>query len=199
MVNNLFFIFSFLLVLSSLMVILSKHPVFSVLFLIGSFICASFLLLLLECEFLALLFIIIYVGAIAVLFLFAVMMLESKLTDLSNNTMESLPIAIILGILLFFLLLSEIHIYFNYPQGSFVNYYSNWYDLIDSTHDVAVYGQVLYSYFVLQFLVAGLILLLTIIGVVHLTNIYKSEEKTLNQIGFKQLARESKLNKLSIK
>jgi NADH-quinone oxidoreductase subunit J len=195
MLDNLFYLFSFLLVLSSFMVILSKHPVFSVLFLVGSFIFASFLLFLLECEFLALLFIIVYVGAIAVLFLFAVMMLESKLTDLSKNIIGYLPIGMILGILLFFLFLSEIDTYFDYWQGNFRNFYQNWYDLIDSTHDVEVYGQVLYSYFVLQFLIAGLILLLIIIGVVHLTNIYKSEEKTLAQIAFKQLARESKLKK----
>lgn len=199
MLNNLFYLFSTLLVLSSFMVILSKHPVFSVLFLVASFLFASFLLFLFECEFLALIFIVVYVGAIAVLFLFAVMMLESKLKDLSKNMIRYLPIGMIVGVLLFFLFLSEIDTYFYYWQGFYVNYYQNWYDLIDSTHDVEVYGQVLYSYFVLQFLIAGLILLLIIIGVVHLTNIYSNEEKPLDQIVFKQLARESKLTKLSIK
>lgn len=200
MLNNLFYLFSSLLVFSSFMVIFSSHPIFSVLFLVASFIFASFLLFMLECEFLALLFIIVYVGAIAVLFLFAVMMLESKLTDLSKNTIRYLPIGVILGALLFFFFISEINTFFNFlPSNSNWLFYRNWYDLIDSVQDVEVYGQVLYSYFVLQFLIAGLILLLIIIGVVHLTNFNNKNEKTLEQVVFKQLARESKLRKLTTK
>jgi NADH:ubiquinone oxidoreductase subunit 6 (subunit J) len=75
----------------------------------------------------------------------------------------------------------------------YVNKYQNWYDLIDSTNDISVYGQVLYSYFVLQFLVAGLILLLVLIGVVYLTNTF--EKHTIQQSSFKQLSRSSKVFK----
>ncbi len=71
------------------------------------------------------------------------------------------------------------------------NGYTNWYDLIDSTLDIDVYGQVLYSYFVLQFLVVGLILLVVLIGVVYLTNPYSSN-KTVDQSTFKQLSVSSK-------
>jgi NADH-quinone oxidoreductase subunit J len=74
-----YFIYLIFLVISAFMVVLAQHPVFSLLFLVLSFLFSSFILFILECEFLALMFIIVYVGAIAVLFLFAVMMLESKL------------------------------------------------------------------------------------------------------------------------
>lgn len=199
LLNNLFYLFSIFLVFSAFMVIVSKHPVFSLLFLVASFIFSAFLLFLLECEFLALLFIVVYVGAIAVLFLFAVMMLESKFSDLSKNVRGYVPVAVIIGAVTFLLFKSAFNENFakSNNQGFYENSYTNWYDLIDSTNDVEVYGQVLYSFFVLQFLIAGLILLLILIGVVYLTNTYSLDEKTLDQVVFKQLARESKLNKVS--
>lgn len=199
LLNNLFYLFSIFLVFSAFMVIVSRHPVFSLLFLVASFIFSAFLLFLLECEFLALLFIVVYVGAIAVLFLFAVMMLESKFSDLSRNVMGYVPVAAIIGAVTFLLFKSAFSENFakSNSQGFYENFYTNWYDLIDSTNDVEVYGQVLYSFFVLQFLIAGLILLLILIGVVYLTNTYSLNEKTLEQVAFKQLARESKLKKSS--
>jgi NADH-quinone oxidoreductase subunit J len=201
LLNNLFYLFSIFLVFSAFMVIVSKHPVFSLLFLVSSFIFSAFLLFLLECEFLALLFIVVYVGAIAVLFLFAVMMLESKLSDLSKNVTGYLPVGAIIGGVTFFLFKSTFNENFEKSNnhGFYDNSYTNWYDLIDSTNDVEVYGQVLYSFFVLQFLIAGLILLLILIGVVYLTNTNSSDEKPLDQVVFKQLARNSKLKKVSFK
>lgn len=193
MLVTLFYLFSVLLVISSFMVVISKHPIFSLLFLVSSFIFASFLLFLLECEFLAVLFIVVYVGAIGVLFLFAIMMLESKLTDLSKNVMKYISIAVLFGIILVLLFISDIFDAFDTIfSDSYLNIYQNWYDLTDSTTDIEVYGQVLYSYFVLQFLIAGLILLLVLIGVVYLTNTYLVDDNTLEQSSFKQLARESK-------
>jgi NADH:ubiquinone oxidoreductase subunit 6 (subunit J) len=67
------------------------------------------------------------------------------------------------------------------------NNYINWYDFLDSTSDVEIYGQVLYSYFVLQFLVVGLILLVVLVGVVYLTNVYTSN-RTVDQSTYKQLS-----------
>jgi len=193
--NLIFYLFSIFLVISAFMVVVAQHPVFSLLFLVSSFLFASFLLFLLECEFLALLFIVVYVGAIAILFLFAIMMLESKLSDLSKNVMKYAPVGFVFGAVLLFPILSEIlnnfekNIYFN---SLYLNKFQNWYDLVDSITDVEVYGQVLYSYFVLQLLVAGLILLLVLVGVVYLTNHYNITKQTLDQATFKQLARESK-------
>lgn len=194
--NIIFYLFSIFLVFSAFMVVVSQHPVFSLLFLVSSFVFASFILFLLECELLALLFIIIYVGAIAILFLFAIMMLESKLTDLSRNVMKYIPVGFIFGIVFLFPQLREISKNFNKNTDYdmfYQNNFQNWYDLIDSTTDVEVYGQVLYSYFVLQLLIVGLILLLVLIGVVYLTNNFNVNKQTKNQVAFKQLARNVKI------
>ena len=193
--NMLFYLFSIFLVISAFMVIFSQHSVFSLLFLVASFIFSAFLLFLLECEFLALLFIVVYVGAVAILFLFAVMMLESKLNDLSKNSMKYVPVGFVFSFFLLIPLLYEISIHFKNTYSSnyfYLNIYQNWYDLIDSTSDIEVYGQVLYSYYVLQFLISGLILLLVIVGVVYLTNIFVAQQ-IRDQSSFKQLSRNSKL------
>ena len=86
--NIFFYIFSIFLVISAFMVVVSQQPIFSLLFLVSCFLFSAFLLFLMECELLALLFIVVYVGAIAILFLFAVMMLETKLVNLFNNKMK---------------------------------------------------------------------------------------------------------------
>jgi NADH-quinone oxidoreductase subunit J len=193
--NIIFYLFSIFLVFSAFMVVVSQHPVFSLLFLVFSFVFASFILFFLECELLALLFIIVYVGAIAVLFLFAIMMLETKLVDLSKNMIKYVPIGVIFGVVLLFPQLREISNNFDknvYYDLFYQNNFQNWYDLIDSTTDVEVYGQVLYSYFVLQLLIAGLILLLVLIGVVYLTNNFNANKQTRDQAVFKQLARTTK-------
>lgn len=194
--NSLFYFFSYALVFSSIMVIVAQHPVFSLLFLVSSFIFSSFLLFLLECEFLALLFIVVYVGAIAILFLFAIMMLESKLINLSKNSIKYFPIGIIFSIFLLLPILNVVDTFFidnseSISTSFYVNNYQNWYDLVDSTNDVNVYGQILYSYFALQLLIAGLILLVILIGVVSLTNTY--EKKTRQQSTFRQLSRTAKI------
>ena len=193
--NLLFYIFSVALIFSAVMVIISQHSVFSLLFLVSCFIFSSFLLFLLECEFLALLFIVVYVGAIAILFLFAIMMLESKQINLSRNAIKYFPVGIVFSVGLLVPILNIINNTFedtSFIFSSFyLNNYVNWYDLIDSTNDVNVYGQILYSYFVLQFLVAGLILLLVLIGVVYLTNSF--EKHTKQQSQFRQLSRKAKI------
>jgi NADH-quinone oxidoreductase subunit J len=191
--NTLFLLFSFFLVFSAVMVVFSKHPVFSLLFLVGCFLLSSFLLFLLESEFLAFLFLIIYVGAIAVLFLFAVMMLESKSVNLSRNALKYLPVGVVFIIFLLIPLLNEISVHFSeniFINSFYVNKYQNWYDLADSVTDVEVYGQILYSYFVLHFLIAGFILLLVLVCVVYLTNSFKNDQ-ILEQSAFKQLSRNS--------
>ena len=191
--NILFLLFSFSLVFSSLMVILLSHPVFSLLFLISCFLFSSFLLILFECEFLALLFITIYVGAIAVLFLFAVMMLESKAVNLSKNVMKYVPVGYFFIIFLLIPIINSITVEFNsiYLDSFYFNNYQNWYDLLNSVTDVEVYGKVLYSSYVLHFLIAGFILLLVLISVVYLTNNF-NKSKRLEQSIFKQLSRNSK-------
>lgn len=191
--NLLFYFSSIMLVFCSSMVVISRHQVFSLLFLVGSFISASLILFMIECEFLALLFIVIYVGAIAVLFLFAVMMLESKLQNLSKNLIQYFPIGIVFGFLFVWPFMNEIlsisRSNVNYLPDYFNNY-QNWYAFIDTVPDIEVYSQVLYSYLVLQLLVSGLILLVILIGVVYLTNSFTLKYSRYQSI-FKQLSRNS--------
>lgn len=193
--NILFYLFSILLIFCAFMVTVVKHPVFSLLFLVASFIFSAFMLFMLECEFLAFLFIVVYVGAVAILFLFAIMMLETKLSDLSKNVMKHLPVGVFFGFILLIPLVLEISSNFNSStiyNSFYSNPFTNYYALVDAASDVEVYGQVLYSYFVLQFLVVGLILLVVLVGVVYLTNNYNVKKQRLDQAAFKQLARESK-------
>jgi NADH-quinone oxidoreductase subunit J len=190
--NLVFYFFSGVLVFSAMMVIIASHSVFSLLFLVLSFLASAFLLFMLECEFLALIFIVVYVGAIAVLFLFAVMMLDAKLQNLVRNLFRYLPVGFLFA--LGFLLPVLYQLSTKTPKSIGLEKqisYINWYDFLDSTSDIEVYGQVLYSYFVLQFLVVGLILLVVLIGVVYLTNTYTSN-RTVDQSTYKQLAVNSK-------
>lgn len=189
--NLIFIFFSSLLVFCAVMVILSKHSVLSLLFLVGCFVFSSFLLLLLECEFLAFLFLIIYVGAIAVLFLFTIMMLEAKLANLSKNITKYVPVGFVFLILFLMPMLNLISNQFDMnilSHSFYFNKYQNWFDLIDSVTDVEVYGQALYSYFVLHFLISGFILLLVLVGVIHLTT-QSNNGRVLEQSISKQLSR----------
>jgi NADH-quinone oxidoreductase subunit J len=177
------------------MVIISRHQVFSLLFLVASFIFASCLLFILECEFIALLFVVIYVGAIAVLFLFSVMMLESKITDLSKNALLYFPIGAVFGLFFTWTFIDKILIVSDdnvFKNEFYYNVHKNWYESIDLKPGIEVYGQVIYSYFVLELLVSGLILLAIIVGVVFLTNDF-TKKHSKHQSLFKQLSRRSQI------
>ena len=99
-----FYLFSLVAILSALMVISSKNPVHSVLFLILSFVNASGIFVLLGAEFLAMILIIVYVGAVAVLFLFVVMMLDINFVKLREGFLQYLPFGALLGLVLICLL-----------------------------------------------------------------------------------------------
>lgn len=98
----LFYIFSSIALVSGVMVIRSKNPVHSVLFLILVFCNAAGLLILLDLDFFAMIFLVVYVGAIAVLFLFVVMMLNIKLTEINENVLRYLPIGGLIGLIFLF-------------------------------------------------------------------------------------------------
>jgi len=185
-----------LLLFSASMVIISKNPLHSVLFLVTSFLSSSILLFLFENEFLALFFLIIYLGAIAILFLFVVMMLDIKYRDLQTSKLY-LPVGVLIG----FTLLAEIYGAFskvfskNTNMSSFEhNSYLNWYDSLDSLADVYVFGQIFYTHYVLQILIAGLILYIAVIGVAFLTIKSAFEKsKRREQSIFRQLSRKNVL------
>jgi NADH-quinone oxidoreductase subunit J len=196
--NFLFFIFSIVLVISALAIIIVNNSIYSVLFLVLNFVTSASLLFLLECEFISLLFIIIYVGAIAVLFLFVVMMLDVKVIESSKDLFKYLPIGSIVGLLFFIEITSVIYNsflaspYLTKAAGiEYSNIYYNWYSKIDVLTDINSLGQILYTHYLLQFLIAGFILLLAVIGAVVLT-MSNNAQKTKNQVFFKQISRSSK-------
>ena len=99
--NILFYLFASIALVSSIMVIVSNNPIHSVISLILVFTNVTGLLILLKIEFIAMMFIIIYVGAIAVLFLFVVMMLNIKLNEISENLVRYLPVGALISIIFF--------------------------------------------------------------------------------------------------
>jgi NADH-quinone oxidoreductase subunit J len=173
------------------MVIVVQNSVYSVLFLVCSFISAASLLFILECEFLALLFVIIYVGAIAVLFLFVVMMLDIKTVNLTKNTMKYFPFGSFISVVFLFEILTVIFKNFKtnpYQNIFLVNFYHDWYENLDPLTEIEALGQILYTHYVLQFLIAGFILFLATVGSIVLT-ISPPRKKSKSQIIFKQISR----------
>jgi len=197
LVDILFYSFSSLLLLSSFMVVVVKNTVYSVLFLVLSFISAAGLLFLLECDFMSFLFIIVYIGAIAVLFLFVVMMIDLKPVSIRKNYLKYFPFASVIGLVLFVEIVyiifdtfqSNPYIKDNYLQ---LNSYINWYDKIDAISENEAVGQVLYTEYVFQFLIAGNILLLSVIGAVVLTLNRRSDPLSKKQMDSRQLTRISR-------
>ena len=195
-INILFYGFAVLLIISSLMVVTVKNSVHAVLFLVLSFICSSGILLLLQCEFLALMFLIIYVGAIAVLFLFVVMMLDLKLMNSKKDILKYIPFGLlIIGIFTIYPAIVAINDFFSenpYTNALFLeNLHFNWFERLDTFTEVQSIGQVVYTQYVLQFLIAGNILLLATLAAVVLTiNTDSSNEK--KQVIFRQLSRNYK-------
>lgn len=167
----LFYIFSSLAVISALMVIRSENPVHSVLFLVLVFFNSAGLLLLLEVEFLAMLFIVVYVGAIAVLFLFVVMMLNVKLARHTHDSLRYLPVGglVVFAFLMQIFLLVEGDLISPLSTGEAGTQITEWFSLVDRVTNIEVIGQVMYTYYFFFFLAASIILLVAMLGAIVLT------------------------------
>jgi NADH-quinone oxidoreductase subunit J len=180
------------LLTSSLMIILSQNSIYSVLFLVLSFVSSSSILFLLECEYISLIFIIIYVGAIAVLFLFVVMMLDIKTVHLAKDSLKYFPFGSFLGIVFLIEILIVVPGTFEainpYSTSFLSNNYSDWFNKLDYFTEIVSIGHLLYTDYVIQFLLSGNILLLATIGPVTLV-LVRCTETTKNQVTFKQLSR----------
>jgi len=191
-VNLFFYFFSCVLLISSLMIILSQNSIYSVLFLVLSFVSSSSILFLLECEYISLIFIIIYVGAIAVLFLFVVMMLDIKTVHLAKDSLKYFPFGSFLGIVFLLEILIVVPGIFEsinpYNEGFLSNNYSDWFNKLDYFTEIVSIGHLLYTDYVIQFLLSGNILLLATIGPVTLV-LVRCAETTKTQVTFKQLSR----------
>lgn len=177
----LFYLFAGLGVISSLMVVISKNPVFSVLFLILSFFNLSVLLFLLGLEFLPITFLIVYVGAIAVLFLFVLIMLNIKISELKEGTRHYLPISIFLGFIFFFEIFTIFYFEFT-PlglSGVSVGFLQEFFLLINSSFEFSVWSfkgsnifiiaEVFFTTYAYLFVLLGFILLLAMMGTIVLT------------------------------
>ena len=161
MIESLFFyIFAGVTCLAGLMVISSRNPVHSVLFLILAFFNSAGLFVLLGAEFLAMLLVVVYVGAVAVLFLFVVMMLDINFAELREGFQRYMPLGLGVG----GILLTEIlFVFFNreeMPENM---------NLVSEVSNTRALGRVLYTDYIYLFQVAGLILLVAMIGAITLT------------------------------
>jgi len=161
MIEALFFyLFAGVMLASGVMVVVSRNPVYSVLFLILAFFNAAGLFVLVGAEFLAMLLVVVYVGAVAVLFLFVVMMLDINFAEMRAGFQKYLPLGLAVGgILLFELVLA---MYGDAFGGKTVPVVS---DIANTTR----IGGVLYTKYAFLFQVAGLILLVAMIGAISLT------------------------------
>ena len=161
-----FYLFAGITLLSAVMVITARNPVHSVLFLILAFFNAAGLFVLLGAEFVAMILVIVYVGAVAVLFLFVVMMLDISFSDLRKGAMKYVPVGILAG----GILLAELIVIFagwQYGIGPEVILAQPIPEDITNTQAL---GRVLYTDFILAFQVSGLILLVAMIGAIVLTH-----------------------------
>ena len=161
-----FFIFSLLLILTSIKVITSSNPVLSAIYLVFSFFLSAVLWLLLGAEFLAMILVVVYVGAVAVLFLFVVMMLDINFVKLREGFLQYLPFGALLGIVL----VIELGILFLTDRSS--NIYNNQTPLqpiVNEVENTKMIGQILYTEYFYLFQICGIILLVAMIGSITLT------------------------------
>lgn len=170
---------------SSCLVILAKNPVHSVLFLIVTFITSSLILLIFNVEFLGFLFLIIYVGAIAILFLFVVMMLSVKM-QINLNLLQSLFALVFCFLAFNYLFFFFQKFFFDNSKDVFGSFlFNDWGG--DYSNNLMTFGQVLYNYYLIVFLIAGIILLVAVIGAVVLTLEHKYPKKAA--VSLRQLSR----------
>ena len=162
-----FYLFAFVAVASAFMVISARNPVHSVLFLILTFFNSAGLFLLTGAEFLAMILLVVYVGAVAVLFLFVVMMLDIDFTELRSGVLEYAPVGALIGVILAAELIIVI-------GGSVVSpeiakSVSMPIPALSERTNTAALGDVLYTHYVYFFQIAGLVLLVAMIGAIVLT------------------------------
>jgi NADH-quinone oxidoreductase subunit J len=175
-----FYLFASICVASAVMVIASKNPVHSVLFLILAFVNAAGLFVLAGAEFLAMILVIVYVGAVAVLFLFVVMMLDVDFTALREGFLDYLPVGAVVGIVFFIELLMML-VAGSGALGTGAAKAIT--DPIPAPADVTnteALGLVLYTRYIYYFQAAGLVLLVAMIGAIVLTLRHKPNVKRQN-------------------
>jgi NADH-quinone oxidoreductase subunit J len=160
-----FYLFAALMVISALAVVTAKHPVYAVLFLIFCFFNSAGLFVLLGAEFIAMLMVIVYVGAVAVLFLFVVMMLNVDFARLKAGFMRYLPLGIAIAVVMF----AELLLVIRQGLSAQTMRVSPEFPITEGVTNTEALGRILYTDYVLIFQVSGLILLVAMVGAIVLT------------------------------
>ena len=166
-----FYFFASFLVVTCISVIFSKNPVNSVLFLVLAFLNSTFLFILIGAEFVGIILAIVYIGAVAILFLFVVMMLDIQITTLMFNIKRYIPLALLFA----GVILAEI-IYLTVFKSS----KSNLSEIVRSSNNTEEIGNVLYTKYFIDFQLSGVVLLLSMIGAIVLTHVYRPSIKRQN-------------------
>ncbi|WP_440912017.1 NADH-quinone oxidoreductase subunit J [Candidatus Pelagibacter sp.] len=183
-----FYIFSSIAIISAIMVTVSRNTVHSVFFLILDFISISCLFIMIGAEFLGMIMLIVYVGAVAVLFLFVVMMLnvaqQKNQWFLSAESSGHIPVGLIISTIIFFELIIVIGGW-QYKPELFDSAKISVTETISNTHSL---GQILYTDYIHVFQISGMILLVAMIGAIVLT--FRQREGVKKQNYIKQISRE---------
>ena len=166
-----FYFFASFLIVTCISVIFSKNPVNSVLFLVLAFLNSTFLFILIGAEFVGIILAIVYIGAVAILFLFVVMMLDIQITTLMFNIKRYIPLALLFA----GVILAEI-IYLTVFKSS----KSNISEIVRSSNNTEEIGNVLYTKYFIDFQLSGIVLLLAMIGAIVLTHVYRPTIKRQN-------------------
>lgn len=180
MLDYIFMAFSVGAILTAFLVISKNNPVHSVFFLVLTFGNTSALLLLLGVEFLAIIFWIVYVGAIAILFIFVIKLINIKVVELLDNSSRYLPIGFIIGLILLFEIYIYINSYTNIENADNLLELNNlnfiFTNIFNSTN-IELLAQILYTDYWLNLIIASLILLVAMIGAILLTLGHESDVK----------------------
>jgi NADH-quinone oxidoreductase subunit J len=173
-----FYLFAGVCIASAFMVIAAKNPVHSVLFLILAFVNASGLFVLMGAEFLAMILVVVYVGAVAVLFLFVVMMLDVDFAEFRQGSLQYLPIGALVGLIVLAELLLVVVGWTIAPDMA--QTITAPIPPIASTTNTEALGQVLYTRYIYYFQASGVVLLVAMIGAIVLTLRHKPSVKRQN-------------------
>jgi len=172
-----FYLFAIPLLAGALFTVTARNPVHSVLWLILAFLSAAGLFVILGAEFVAMLLVIVYVGAVAVLFLFVVMMLDVDFAALKAEMARYMPLALLIGVVI----LMQLGLAFGVWQTAGAEVAPNVMALpVPEVHNTRALGQVIYDDYILLFQLSGLILLVAMIGAIVLTLRHRSDVKRQN-------------------
>jgi len=161
-----FYLFAFFTIASGVMVISARNPVHSVLFLILAFFNSAGLFVLLGAEFLAMILVIVYVGAVAVLFMFVVMMLDINFVELREGFLQYLPLGGLIGVILLVELLAVLGAWSLAPAVDS----AATAPIVADQENTRVLGSLIYTRYIYLFQAAGMILLVAMIGAIVLTH-----------------------------